>query len=219
VAGRSSVSLTRPPKRVLRRLDSTSFGGDRNQTACVWGLYLQGARFIFNPRMSETLQPRWLFARRKLALVIVAMPVAMLLSACAGGGLHTGATPALPPTFVATTSDTKSSRVIDLRDGLTKAAAFKAASDMLVARFSVDVSDQRAGFLMTPWQASFIRDGVPDLRYRMRVVIRFVGDDWKQVAVRSEANWQRGTEWDIGYDSKVLDEVATELRTRIGRRQ
>jgi len=133
--------------------------------------------------------------------------------------LHTGATPALPPTFVATTSDTKSSRVIDLRDGLTKAAAFKAASDMLVARFSVDVSDQRAGFLMTPWQASFIRDGVPDLRYRMRVVIRFVGDDWKQVAVRSEANWQRGTEWDIGYDSKVLDEVATELRTRIGRRQ
>lgn len=141
-----------------------------------------------------------------------------LLSACGGVHLQTGATPAQPPTFVATTSDTKSSRVIDLRDGITKAAAFKAASDMLIARFSVDVSDQRAGFLMTPWQASFIREGAPDLRYRMRVVIRFVGDDWKQVSVRSEANWQRGEEWEIGYDSKVLDEVAADLRTRIGRR-
>jgi hypothetical protein len=168
--------------------------------------------------MSKHIQPRWLYARRKLALLIVAMPFAMLLSACSGASLHTGATPALPPTFVATTSDTKSSRVIDLRDGLTKAAAFKAASDMLIARFSIDVSDQRAGFLMTPWQASFIRDGAPDLRYRMRVIVRFIGDDWKQATVRTEANWQHGDEWDIGYDSKVLDEIATELRTRIGRR-
>ena len=144
--------------------------------------------------------------------------VALFVGACGGLNASTSATPALPPSFVATTSDTKASRVIDLRDGLTKATAFKAASDMLTARFSIDVSDQRAGFLMTPWQASFIRDGAPDLRYRMRVVIRFVGDDWRQVTVRAEANWQHGDGWDIGYDSKTLDEVATELRTRIGRR-
>jgi hypothetical protein len=168
--------------------------------------------------MSTIIQPRQWSRERKLAVLIFAILFAMLLSACAGGGLHAGATPALPPTFVETTSDTRSSRVIDVRDGLTKAAAFKAASDMLIARFSIDVSDQRAGFLMTPWQASFIRDGAPDLRYRMRVVIRFVGDDWKQVTVRAEANWQHGDGWDIGYDSKILDEVAGDLRTRIGRR-
>jgi len=168
--------------------------------------------------MPTHIQPQRWSHERKLAVLIFAILFAMLLSACSGAGVQTGATPALPPTFIATTSDTKSTRVIDLRDGLTKAAAFKAASDMLVARYSIDVSDQRAGFLMTPWQASFIRDGAPDLRYRMRLVIRFVGDDWKQVSVRSEANWQHGTEWDIGYDSKVLEEAATELRTRIGRR-
>jgi len=56
------------------------------------------------------------------------------------------------------------------------------------------------------------------LRYRVRIIIRFVGDDWKQVTVRAEANWQRGDEWDIGYDSKALDDVATDLRTRIGKR-
>jgi len=168
--------------------------------------------------MSTHIQPQRWSHERKLAVLIFAILFAMLLSACSGAGVQTGATPALPPTFITTTSDAKSTRVIDLRDGLTKAAAFKAASDMLVARYSVDVSDQRAGFLMTPWQASFIRDGAPDLRYRMRLVIRFVGDDWKQVSVRSEANWKRGDEWDIGYDSKVLEEAATELRTRIGRR-
>ena len=101
---------------------------------------------------------------------------------------------------------------------MTKAAAFRAATDLLTQRFSVDVSDQRAGFLMTPWQATLTRAGVPDVRYRVRIIIRFIGDDWKQVAVRAEANWQRGDEWDVGYDSKALDDVANDLRTRIGKR-
>jgi hypothetical protein len=133
-------------------------------------------------------------------------------------GAPSGASSGPPATFVATTSETRSSRVIDVRDGITKTAAFRAATDLLTQRGSVDVSDQRAGFLMTPWQATYIQNGVPDLRYRMRVIIRFVGDDWKQVIVRAEANWQKGDEWDIGYDSKVLDEVANELRTRIGKK-
>ena len=75
---------------------------------------------------------------------------------------------------------------------------------------------------MTPWQASFMRDGAPDLRYRTRVMIRFLGDDWKQVSVRAQANWQRpGTtdEWDVGYDTQVLDDVSNDLTARVGKRQ
>jgi hypothetical protein len=155
------------------------------------------------------------------ARVVVRSVVFALLTAC--GGVHLQSPVASgsggpPQTFVATTSETRSSRVIDVRDGVTKAAAFRAATDLLTQRYSVDVSDQRAGFLMTPWQATQIQNGVPDLRYRMRVVIRFVGDDWKQVIVRAEANWQRGEEWDIGYDSKALDDVANDLRNRIGKK-
>ncbi|HMA24773.1 MAG TPA: hypothetical protein VKP00_12280, partial [Gemmatimonadaceae bacterium] len=76
------------------------------------------------------------------------------------------------------------------------------------------------GFLMTPWQASFVRDGTPDLRYRTRVMIRFLGDEWKQVSVRAQANWQRvgtGDEWDVGYDTQVLDDVSNDLVARIGK--
>ena len=150
------------------------------------------------------------------------MLILALVTACGGVHLQSpigqASSSGPPPTFVVTTSETRSSRVIDVRDGVTKTAAFRAATDLLTQRFSVDVSDQRAGFLMTPWQATLTREGVPDVRYRVRVIIRFLGDDWKQVAVRAEANWQRGDEWDVGYDTKALDDVANDLRTRIGKR-
>ena len=167
--------------------------------------------------MPRTLHsPRQLSARHAAPVIVLA-----LVTAC--GGVHlqspiSQGSSGPPATFVVTTSETRSSRVIDVRDGVTKTAGFRAATDLLTQRFSVDVSDQRAGFLMTPWQSTLTREGVPDVRYRVRIIIRFVGDDWKQVTVRAEANWQRGDEWDIGYDTKALDDVATDLRTRIGKR-
>ena len=148
-----------------------------------------------------------------LSLVIVA-------AGCAGA--HSASTaptplPENPPsTFIFTTSDARMSRVIDVRDGLTKQQVFKAASDYLTDKYSIDVSDLRAGFLMTPWQNSIVRAGAPDLRYRARLIIR-VSDDGKQAAVRAEANWQRGEDWDVGYDTRMLEDAVVELRTRVGK--
>jgi hypothetical protein len=152
------------------------------------------------------------------------MLAALALSGCSHMQLRSPIAPVpvvVPPaTFVQTTSDVKSTRVIDLRDGLTKTAAFKAASDLLTQISSSDfVSDPKAGFLMTPWSVGTTREGGPDLRYRTRIVIKFLGgDEWKQVTVRAEANWQRLDEWDIGYDSKLLEDVSSDLRARIGRK-
>ncbi len=163
----------------------------------------------------------------------------LMLAATACGGMHLqspiGATPVpaptpatttptpppaptAPTTFVATTSDARVSRLIDVRDGLTKAAAFKAVSDFLTQKYSIDVSDPKAGFVMTPW-INATKNGVPDLRYRTRIVIRFLGDAGKQVSVRCEANWQKngGDEWDVGYDTQTLEDAVVEIRTRIGK--
>lgn len=126
--------------------------------------------------------------------------------------------PTPPASFVATTSDVRATRIVDVRDGLAKMNAFRAATELLTQRYAVDVSDQRAGFLMTPWQPGSTPQGTPDLRYRTRIIIRFLGEEWKQVSVRAEANWQRGDEWDIGFDAKLLEDVASELKTRVGRR-
>ena len=165
---------------------------------------------------------------RRIVQHLAAFAVMIGISACAHVRLQSpiAATPGPPPTFVPTTSDVRSTRVIDLRRLQNMAvgynnfdmAAFNAAKDLLTQRLSIDVTDQHAGFLMTPWQSSFMRNGAPDLRYRTRIIIRFLGDDWKQASVRSEANWQKGgDEWDLGYDTKALDDVANDLKSRIGK--
>jgi hypothetical protein len=173
-----------------------------------------------------------ILVRRVWLSVLLAPALSLALEACAGPRAtpaqgatvpSPSPTPALPanvapPTFVRTTSDARITRLIDVRDGMSKTALFRTASDFLTAKYSIDVSDSKAGYLMTPWQASFNRGGAPDLHYRTRIIIRFVGDDWKQVAVRAEANWQRDDEWDIGYDTQMLEDVVVELRTRIGKR-
>ena len=123
-----------------------------------------------------------------------------------------------PTSFVASTSDAKTTRVIMVRDGLPKPVAFRTVSEDLAQKSTLDVSDPNAGYLMTPWQATLSRDGAPELRYRTRIVLRFLGDEWKQLAVRAEANWLRGDEWQVGYDSALLDSVATQLEARLGRR-
>jgi len=127
---------------------------------------------------------------------------------------HDGA----PLSFIASTSDAKNTRIVIVRDGLTKPAMFRMATEYLTQKYTVDVSDPNAGFLMTPWQATLSRDGAPELRYRTRVILRFLGDDWKQLAVRAEANWLRGEEWDVGYDAALLDSVSTQLSARLGKR-
>jgi len=151
--------------------------------------------------------------------VATALFAVLALSACHGVHLRSPIAPSSgpPETFVRTSSDTRATRVIEIRDSTQKAVSFKAATDLLNQRFSIDVSDQHAGFLMTPWQASFSRNGAPDLHYRTRIIIRFLGDEWKQVSVRADANWQRAEEWDVGYDSKLLDDVSADLRSRLGK--
>src|SRR4051794_19580287 len=98
--------------------------------------------------MPTTTRTRRRTPNRGMAALVFAPLFATLLSACGGVHLQSpiGSAGGPPSTFVPTTSETRSTRLIDVREGLTKAAAFKAASDMLTQRYSIDVSDQRAGF-------------------------------------------------------------------------
>lgn len=121
-----------------------------------------------------------------------------------------------PATFVRTTAEVPAMRNVDVREGLTHQQAMRTLTDALGQRYVVDVVDARAGFVMTTWQAT-VRDGVPDLKYRTRFVLRFV-DDWHVLQVHSEARWARGDEADIGYDSAQLDSLTAELRAKIGKK-
>ena len=133
------------------------------------------------------------------------------IAGCASAANHA------PATFIRSTSDAQVTRMLDVREGLSHTQAMRILTDALSQRYTVEVVDARSGFAMTTWQSS-IRDGVPDLRYRTRVTGKFVGDDWRKLQLRDEANWQRGGEWDVGYDAAQLDSVANELRTKFARR-
>jgi hypothetical protein len=139
-----------------------------------------------------------------------------LLAACASLSHGGGGDP--PESFVRTTSESRSTRVIDVRDGLTRAQAMRLLTDELGQHYVVEVTDPKAGFVMTSWQASLVRDGVPDLRYRTRLTAKYLGEDWRRLQLRDEANWSRGEEWDIGYDAMQLDSVTTQLRARLGKK-
>jgi hypothetical protein len=123
-----------------------------------------------------------------------------------------------PAGFVRSTSEAVVTRMIDVREGITHAQAMRLLTEVLAVRYTVEVIDPRAGFAMTAWQASLQRDGVPDLRYRTRLTAKFVGDDWRTLQLRDEANWQRGDEWDVGYDPAQLDSAANDLRTKLGKK-
>ena len=140
----------------------------------------------------------------------------LALSACASAG-GSGASATAPASFVRSNADALVTRTIEVREGLSHAQAMRALTDVLNSRYTVEVSDSRAGFAMTAWQASLQRDGVPDLRYRTRVTGKFIGEDWRRLQLRDEANLQRGQEWDVGYDVAQLDSVAMELRAKLGR--
>ena len=167
-------------------------------------------------------QPAYgLFARDAKAHIAPMRRLILLVGLAGCGALSRGGSaPAAtsPPSFVRSTAEAQVTRVIDVRDGLTHTQAVRLLTDVLALRFTVEVTDARAGFAMTAWQASLQRDGVPDLRYRTRVSAKFLGDDWRRVQLRDEANWQRGDEWEVGYDAAQLDSVANDLRARLGRK-
>jgi hypothetical protein len=139
-----------------------------------------------------------------------AAPTRQGSTATPGGGIA-------PASFVQTTADGPATRSIDVRDGLSRQVAMRSLNEVLSQRYVVDVVDPRAGFAMTTWQASLIREGVPDPRYRTRFVARFV-DDWHSLQLRSEARFMRGEQPDVGYDSAQLDSLLNDLRAKVGKK-
>lgn len=154
--------------------------------------------------------------------------LACALVACASSGKTVSSEPSAraatpgsglaPASFVRTTADAPAIRSVEVRDGLSRQTAMRSLNEVLSVRYVVDVVDPRAGFAMTTWQASLVRDGVPDPRYRTRFVARFV-DEWKSLQLRSEARFTRGEEPEVGYDSAQLDSLTNDVRAKLGKRQ
>jgi hypothetical protein len=145
------------------------------------------------------------------------LPLGLLLIPLAScTTLHRAGGESPPPSFVQTTAELRATRLVEVREGLSRPNAMKLVADALGQRYIVEVVDPNAGFTMTAWRAGTSRAGVPNLRYRTRLTARFLGDDWRRLQLRGEANWARGDEWEIGYDAAQLDTASRELYERLG---
>lgn len=142
----------------------------------------------------------------------------LALSSCASIPRPGNGVGGAPTSFVKLATESQTSRMIGVRDGITRAAAWRSLTEFLAERHTIAVRDQNAGFAMTAWESSLTREGVPDLRYRTRVLVNFLGDEWGQLQVRTEASWKEGDEWQVGYDRQLLDSMTAELQTRLGSR-
>jgi RES domain-containing protein len=148
-----------------------------------------------------------------MRLVLPLLAAALAVGACASSS---GGKP--PETFVQSTAESRATRMLDVRDGLSHQQAMRLLTETLEKRYIVDITDPRVGFAMTAWRASLVRDGVPDLRYRTRLTARFLGDDWRRLQLRGEANWAHDEEWDVGFDTPQLDSAASEVNAKLGSR-
>ncbi len=154
------------------------------------------------------------------------LALAALLAGCASGARGPAVVTAPsavvasapPATFVRSTAESRTTRVVEVREGLSHPQAMRLLTDALGQRYTVEAQDPRAGFAMTAWQATLVHEGVPDLRYRTRITARFLGEDWRRLQLHGEANWARGDEWDVGFDSAQLDSAVADLRAKLGRR-
>jgi hypothetical protein len=148
-----------------------------------------------------------------------ALPLAALLvmsSSCITVGIRRSEG-GPPSTFVKTTNESRLTRLIEVREAVAKPTLWRLLGEALGASHTIEVRDAQAGFMMTSWETTVVRDGVPDLRYRTRVVTRFLDDDWKQLQLRVEATWRSGDELDVGTDQALLDRTLGELTAKLGK--
>src|SRR6266498_4920373 len=118
-----------------------------------------------------------------------------------------------PKTFIETHDEGGVWKNVEVRDGLEKEELWRKVVDALTHDFDVEVLDKDSGYLRSAWKYSYVSSTKRYDQYRNRITVKFIGDDWKVVQLKVEANWfsKSAGDWVLGYDSQLLRDVYTEL--------
>jgi hypothetical protein len=101
---------------------------------------------------------------------------------------------------------------------LGKDELWTAVVAVLSREFDVEVAQKDSGYVQTAWKRTYVvAKGVQSERYRARLVVKFLGADWRTVQVRSDALWYGGYDWEQGYDTILLEHAYGDLQGSIGR--
>ena len=117
-----------------------------------------------------------------------------------------------PRTFVKTLEPTWAS--IELRKDITYVKAWEIVVDSLVKRFDLEILSKENGYLRTNWLYSWT--GRLNERYRVRVTVKF-SPDHRKIELKSEAEYGGAGMWIMGYDTRLLETIKSDITGNIGR--
>ena len=124
-----------------------------------------------------------------------------------------------PKTFVKTFDEPGVWKAIEIRDDLAKDQMWRLVVDTVSQRHDLEVLEKESGYLRTSWKYTYITPRVGSIseKYRSRIVVKFLGDNWKTVQVKCESNWLDRGGWVMGYDTRILEDIYGDLQGKIGR--
>jgi len=104
-----------------------------------------------------------------------------------------------------------------LRQGLSFDQAFREAVFVLSRHgFEPEMMQPEAGYIRTRWNTTWINDGKNQDKYRVRILITF-NPSRTQLIVSAPAEYSTGGEkWEVGYDTKAIETLRTDLTQSIG---
>lgn len=117
-----------------------------------------------------------------------------------------------PKSFVKTMEPTWAS--VELRTDVPYEKAWAAVVDTLVRRFDLEVLSKEDGYMRTNWLYSWT--GKVMENYRVRVTVKFSPDRTK-CEIKSEAEFGGPGNWVMGYDTRLLETIKTDVMGTIGR--
>ncbi len=117
-----------------------------------------------------------------------------------------------PKTFVKTMEPTWAT--VELRTDVPFDTAWAAVVDTLVKRFDLEVLSKNDGYIRTGWLYTWT--GKVMENYRVRVTAKFSPDQTK-CEIKSEAEYGGAGRWVMGYDSRLLATIKTDVMGTIGR--
>lgn len=117
-----------------------------------------------------------------------------------------------PKTFVKTMEPSWAG--VELRSDISYDNAWAMVMDTLTKRFDIEIMSRQDGYIRTSWLYTWT--GKVNENYRVRLTAKF-SPDHKMVQIKSEAEYGGPGSWVMGYDSRLLETVKTDLMDTIGR--
>ncbi len=116
------------------------------------------------------------------------------------------------PTFVQTLEP--SWATVEVREDLSYDAAWSRVVDLLVKRFDIQIMSKEDGYIRTNWLYTWTGEVLD--HYRVRVTVKFAPNNEK-LEIKTEAEYGGHGYWVIGYDTRLLETMKSDLMGTVGR--